>query len=365
MVNALTCLCKCVRGVCIGLLVNVPTAVSASALVFSLMWLRQCSFITWICVALVPALLYGVFSERTKATAVQDKVVLVTGASSGLGKAFALECTRRGCQKVILVARTKSKLEEVAAQCVALKANKNFTAVPVPCDLTCAAAVQNMAEKVTKDHGALDLLVNNAGAGAGKHIEETTPEDAIQMMACRYQTIFACSSLFIPSMVKAQTGHILNVTSAACSLGFRGAVRYATKLLYWDVKELGIGVTLLNAAEITGTDYLKDAPGKADAALKARVPSLFQLVDKLGINYDTSSVAAAGLTAVESGWSVVNVPWYLLHPFIVLNGCCPWFVEFLCSLGSSGKRGLSLTASDEHGRPGREFTVSSSVGAGV
>jgi len=160
-------------------------------------------------------------------------------------------------------------------------------------------------------------------------------------------------------MVKAQTGHILNVTSAACSLGFRGAVRYATKLLYWDVKELGIGVTLLNAAEITGTDYLKDAPGKADAALKARVPSLFQLVDKLGINYDTSSVAAAGLTAVESGWSVVNVPWYLLHPFVVLMGCCPWFMEFLCSLGSQGKRGLSLSALDLHEKPAKEYTISS------
>jgi len=105
---------------------------------------------------LVPALSYAVLSERTKRTAIQDKVVLVTGASSGLGKAFALECTRRGCQKVILVARTKSRLEEVAAECVSQKANKNFTAVPVPCDLTCTAEVRKMAEQVTKDHGALD-----------------------------------------------------------------------------------------------------------------------------------------------------------------------------------------------------------------
>jgi len=136
--------------------VNVPTAVTASAVVLSLLWLRQCSFSTWICVTLVPALSYAVLSERTKRTAIQDKVVLVTGASSGLGKAFALECTRRGCQKVILVARTKSRLEEVAAECVSQKANKNFTAVPVPCDLTCTAEVRKMAEQVTKDHGALD-----------------------------------------------------------------------------------------------------------------------------------------------------------------------------------------------------------------
>merc|ERR1711865_1261675 len=105
----------------------------------------------------------------------------------------------------------------------------------------------------------------------------------------------------------------MNITSAACNLGFRGAIGYGsarwairgfTKHLYWDMKELGIGVTLLNAAEITGTDYFKDAPGKAGGGSKARIPKLFQLVDALGINYSTDQVAAAGFSGVESGWSI-------------------------------------------------------------
>eukprot|EP00931_Biecheleriopsis_adriatica_P005189 TRINITY_DN106724_c0_g1_i1.p1 TRINITY_DN106724_c0_g1~~TRINITY_DN106724_c0_g1_i1.p1 ORF type:complete len:342 (+),score=49.92 TRINITY_DN106724_c0_g1_i1:63-1088(+) len=327
---------------------NIPTAISSACIVLCLLWLRYCSFFTWTCVIGVPAALYAIFAERTKATEVKDTVVLVTGASSGLGKAIALEVARRGCKTVVLVARTEAKLKEVASECKSVKTHKSFNAVVVPCDLTSSEAVKQMADKVTRDYGALDLLVNNAGAGEWKHAEETTPEDAISMMACPYQTAFACSSLFIPSMAKARTGHIMNVSSAACNLGFRGAVGYGsarwavrgfTKHLYWDVKELGIGVTLLNAAEITGTDYFKDAPGKAGGSSKARIPSLFQFVDKLGINYSTEQVAAAGVTAVESGWSVVNVPWYLLHPTVVLNCCTPWLVELVCSLGSAGIRG--------------------------
>jgi len=327
---------------------NIPTAISSASIVLILLWLRNCSFFTWSCVIGVPALLYAIFAERTKATAVRDKVVLVTGASSGLGKAIAKEVAQRGCKTMVLVARTEAKLKEVAAECKAVKTHKSFNAVVVPCDLTSTEDVNKMAEKVTKDHGALDLLVNNAGAGAWKHTEETTPEEAISMMACPYQTAFACSTLFIPAMAKAGTGHIMNVSSAACNIGFRGAVGYGssrwavrgfTKNLYWDMKELHIGVTLLNAAEITGTEYFKDAPGKAGGSSKAKIPILFQLVDKLGVNYSTEQVAAAGVTAVESGWSVVNVPWYLLHPTVVLNCCVPWVVELVCSLGSAGIRG--------------------------
>merc|ERR1711865_285398 len=107
----------------------------------------------------------------------------------------------------------------------------------------------------------------------------------------------------------------MNITSAACNLGFRGAIGYGsarwairgfTKHLYWDMKELGIGVTLLNAAEITGTNYFKDAPGKAGSSSKAKIPALFQLVDRLGLNYNTEQVAAAALDGVEKGWATIH-----------------------------------------------------------
>ncbi|EGB09365.1 hypothetical protein AURANDRAFT_6707, partial [Aureococcus anophagefferens] len=107
----------------------------------------------------------------------------------------------------------------------------------------------------------VDVLVNNAGAGAWKHVEETTPEEAYGMMACPYQAAFTMTSLLVPTMVARATDcHVVNVTSAASEVGFRGAVGYATarwamrgfsRMLAQDLKQLGIGVTHLNAAEIS------------------------------------------------------------------------------------------------------------------
>ena len=104
------------------------------------------------------------------------------------------------------------------------------------------------------------------------------------------------------------------------------------------VMELGVGVTLLNAAEITGTEYFSNAPGKAGSGSHAKIPALFQLVDSFGLNCTTTQVASAGLDAVERGWSTVYVPGFLLLPTKVLADIFPCFVEALCALGSAGLR---------------------------
>ena len=109
-------------------------------------------------------------------------------------------------------------------------------------------------------------------------------------------------------------------------------------MLAQDLKQLGIGVTHLNAAEISGTSYFSDAPGKAGAASHAKIPYLFQLVDGLGLNYTTTQVAAAALDGVEKGWSTVLVPGFLLIPTKMVADVVPCFLEFLCGLGPAGRR---------------------------
>jgi hypothetical protein len=111
------------------------------------------------------------------------------------------------------------------------------------------------------------------------------------------------------------------------------------------VVELGVGVTLLNAAEITGTEYFSDAPGKAGSGSHAKIPALFQLVDSIGLNCTTTQVASAGLDAVERGWSTVYAPGFLLVPTKVLGDIFPCFVEALCALGSAGLRSAKKTKS--------------------
>ena len=100
-----------------------------------------------------------------------------------------------------------------------------------------------------------------------------------------YQAAFTMTSLLVPTMVARATDcHVVNVTSAASEVGFRGAVGYATarwavrgfsRMLAQDLKQLGIGVTHLNAAEISGTSYFSDAPGKAGAraAKESEIPN--------------------------------------------------------------------------------------------
>uniref|UniRef100_A0A6U3ES53 Uncharacterized protein n=1 Tax=Lotharella globosa TaxID=91324 RepID=A0A6U3ES53_9EUKA len=168
-------------------------------------------------------------------------------------------------------------------------------------------------------------------------------------MSCPYNGAFACTTAFVKSMVKAKEGHILNVTSAVSHGGIRGAVGYASarwamrgfsRNLQQDLRELGIGVTLLNAAEIVGTEYF--AAGNAGASSASRIPSLFQFVGSIpGVNYSTKDTAEAALNAVERGWNQTNTPWYLLQPFCFLEALAPDAIDLISRLGSAGLRSVA------------------------
>lgn len=298
----------------------------------------------WIACVCVPAVLYGLFADKTKRTVIADKVVLVTGASSGLGKCLSIEAAKRGAKKMILVARSEGKLHETAEECKKVNKTPGFEAVVMTCDLNDIQDIKRLAAKVTAEHGAVDLLVNNAGAGAWKHMEDHTPEDIVAMLACPLQAGMVLTALLVPEMAKAGTGHIMNITSVSGNAAFRGAVGYSaarwgvrgfTKNLYWDMKELGIGVTLLNPAEIEGTDYFKTAGAESHA----RIPALFQLLGKLGLNYSPAMTAWAGLNAVENGWNIANTPGHVAHLTVVVNGMLPWVIELVANCGGSGRRG--------------------------
>jgi NAD(P)-dependent dehydrogenase (short-subunit alcohol dehydrogenase family) len=192
----------------------------------ALIALRWIPFGAFVGVVVVPAFLYAMLAETTKPLRLEGKTVLVTGASSGLGKALAIESARRGAAKIILVARTETALVAVAKE-VETAGKGNTKSVVLPVDVSDFAALRPALVKVLAEHDGVDLLINNAGAGAWKHTEETTPEEAAQMMAVPYQAAFAVTHLLLPSL-RARKGNVLNVTSAASLLAFRGAVGYAT-----------------------------------------------------------------------------------------------------------------------------------------
>ena len=149
------------------------------------------------------------------------KIMLITGASSGIGAATARAAARAGA-KVVLLARTKSKLENVADSI----RKEGGTAHVYPVDLTVAEAVAEIAKRVTAEIGLPDIIFNNAGAGKWLYAQETEPADAVSMMASPYFAAFFVTRAFLPDMLKRKSGYIINMTSAASRLVWPGATAY-------------------------------------------------------------------------------------------------------------------------------------------
>ena len=167
-------------------MVNTQVAISAATAVGLIYSMRTCEWMTFVALVIVPGVLYALLAEQTKATKLRGKTVLVTGSSSGLGLALAREAAKRGAAKVVLASRTKAALEAAAKLCAGDATHGSFEAVVAPCDVTKPDDVRALIKKLPP----VDVLVNNAGAGAWKHVEETTPEEAYGMMACPYQAAF-------------------------------------------------------------------------------------------------------------------------------------------------------------------------------
>ncbi len=144
-----------------------------------------------------------------------SEVVLITGASSGIGRATALTIARAGC-RVALVARRVGLLEGVVAE---IKA-RGGTAEAFPGDVTLPGVMEAVVQGCVSSYGRLDVLINNAGEGFFGTTEETTMEDLDRMLATNLKGTFSGIKAALPVMRRQGSGHIINVASTA---GRRGS----------------------------------------------------------------------------------------------------------------------------------------------
>jgi short-subunit dehydrogenase len=142
--------------------------------------------------------------------AVNGKVVMVTGASSGIGHATTRTAAAAGA-RTVLVARTKEKLEELASL---IEADGGEAHV-YPCDLSDIAAIDAMADKVVADLGSVDILVNNAGRSIRRGVLESLDRfhDVERTMQLNYFGAVRLIHRLLPSMVERHRGHIINISS--------------------------------------------------------------------------------------------------------------------------------------------------------
>ena len=180
----------------------------------------------------------------------KNKVVVITGASSGIGEAAAEQFAKKGAN-IVLVARRKEKLEEVEK-----KLSKYLIKILVQvCDVSDKQQVKQMSETVIDTFSKIDILVNNAGFVIYGKVEELSIEDIESQMQTNYFGMINCTKYFLPHFLKQNSGHIVNVASVGGSFGVPGIASYcATKFamlgfsegLHHELHGTNVGVTVVS-----------------------------------------------------------------------------------------------------------------------
>jgi len=153
---------------------------------------------------------------------IKGKVIVITGASKGIGeaiaRAFAAEKT-----KLVLCGRNRTRLDKVARS---LELPKNHVATVVA-DIMKPAGMRKIVKTALGRYGAIDIFVNNAGVGTQKSLLDTTEREFDLMMDTNLKAVFYSFKEVLPVMKKQGQGHIINISSMAGRAGVAGLAVYS------------------------------------------------------------------------------------------------------------------------------------------
>lgn len=195
------------------------------------------------------------------------KLVLVTGASSGIGAATATRFGREGAH-VVLLARNAERLGETARRVQEAGGTASTFAV----DLQNTPETLRIAARIADELGTPDILVNNAGAGRWLPLAETSPEQAASMIGVPYLAAFTLTRAFAPAMIERGSGGIAFVTSPASYLAWPNASAYIAARralagfaegLQTELKPKGICISVVVLGTVE-TPYFDNNPGSRE-----------------------------------------------------------------------------------------------------
>jgi NAD(P)-dependent dehydrogenase (short-subunit alcohol dehydrogenase family) len=254
------------------------------------------------------------FIDRTLSGQVKGKVVVVTGASSGIGKATALKMAAAGA-KVILVARGEEKLLETRTE---IEAAGGFGAI-VTCDVSDMVSCDALVARVLKEHGGCDYLVNNAGRSIRRGVLNSFDRfhDFERTMQLNYFGALRLIMGFLPKMLEQKRGHIINISSIGVLSNaprFSAYVASKSALDSWsacvasEFIDKGIHFTTINmplvrTPMIAPTKMYENVPTlspeeAADLVVEAIVYKPVRIATRLGIFAAISHAAAPRLTQI-------------------------------------------------------------------
>jgi short-subunit dehydrogenase len=242
------------------------------------------------------------------------KLVLITGASSGIGRATAEAAASRGA-RVALLARSEQQLSAVATGI----ATAGGGARPFVVDLTDADAVGRTADMILSEIGVPDVIVNNAGVGRWLSIVDTPPAEAAAMVAVPYLAAFYTTRAFLPAMLRRRSGHIVTVASPAAFMAWPNAAGYTAARFALR----GFDAALAAETRGTGIDVSLVVLGTVESPYWEHNPcSREHLPKPLPLLMPTLSVhqaANAILEAIEHRRRRVVRPW-IFNPLFRLMG---------------------------------------------
>ncbi len=222
-------------------------------------------------------------------------VAVVTGASSGIGKATALALAREGA-RVVLAARRRAPLEQVAEEVTALGGEP----LVVPTDVSQREQVEHLIDHTLETWGRVDILVANAGIYVRSPIREMRIEDLERSMAVYfYGTVYAVMAV-LPHMLEQKSGHIVLVTSMDAKKGIPPDAPYVAAKF----AASGFGDVLRQELHGTGVHATVVFPGRVDTPLIENLT-----VPWISAKIPPEAVARAILKGIRKRSPEVIVPW--------------------------------------------------------
>jgi len=248
----------------------------------------------------------------------QDKVCIVTGGGSGIGRATALLFAEEGARLVVADKRVASALA-VVAECV----GKDAQALAVESDVADAAHVKRLVEATVERFGRIDVLVNNAGYGIPGSVVETDEDAWDALMATNVRGVFLCCKYAIPVMKANGGGAIVNTASVVAAVGIanraaycasKGAVAALTRAIAVDHVGDHIRCNAIAPGTID-TPYFADILRKSpDPAVTRKALAARQLIGRMGtpeeiaagilfLASDESRFATGSILTLDGGWT--------------------------------------------------------------
>jgi 3-oxoacyl-[acyl-carrier protein] reductase len=255
---------------------------------------------------------------------IQGKVALITGASRGIGKAIALELAQQGIKRLILVARDRQKLAEVAQEIETLDIQTTIIAL----DLTQPVSVNIAIAQIWRSYGPIHLLINCAGVAYQNSFLQTKLPQVQEELSVNLLGMYTLTNLIARRMASQKEGTIVNVSSlmgkvAAPTMATYSATKFAilgfTQALRRELAEHNIRVVAL-LPTLTDTDMVRDL--KLFRGVTPMTPQQVAQTLIIGLQKDKSEILV--------GWQS--------HLAVWCQNLAPWLLEIVLQLAAPNKQ---------------------------